>query len=897
MSLWDWLRGGRKEKPKTRAYQGAVFNRLNSDWLVSGASADSEILTALRPLRNRSRDLCRNNDYAKGAVRTIVNNVVGQGIKLQSQVRKQRGQAYDDRINELIEEAWLEWNDAYYCHTAGRLCFSDIERLVMRSLVESGEVLIRIVKKSFWGSPVPLALEIIEADQLCDDYSVGQGTVGKIRMGVEVDDWQRPLAYWLYPYHPGDYQFSQSYADSRLLRIPAEEILHLFLCDRPGQTRGIPWFHAALMRMRNMGGYEEAELIAARAQAAVMGFIQTSDGDTLSQGVEAGNRLYNLEPGAIEILAPGETFSGFAPTRPNQGFDPFVRMMLRGVAASLGLSYESLSRDYSNTSYSSARTSLIEERDNYRILQDWLIKNLHKRIYKIWLQTAVLSGRLALKNYDLNPAHYHREKFTARGWQWVDPQNEVAAHKEAIKAGFTSITQVIAQTGGDLEDILKERRRELDLAETLELGFDTTIAAGGEEEQPAEGEESAPIAEGLTPLRSYKRAIRAKQCKKGISCGNACIAKDRVCKQSLPPEQKENKKKLVKKLAKKPLVYKSTKKAGTITEIDPAEILVDPKRFQYKIIGEQTATGSVGSLAGVRKYDPNLAGILQVWQDPADGKTYVVNGHNRLDLAKKLGAEKVAVRYLDVASDKEARAVGAITNIAEGRGTALDAAKFFKDTGLTREDLNKKGIPMREAVAEDGIRLAQLEASLFRRVIDGEISLNQGAIIGGSGLDSPKQKALWELAEKEGKRRNVSDIFLKELADTVKSSEESISFETDLFGNYEIVGSTAIEKSHLQAQVKKRLAREKRLFGVVAKSKAATELQKAGNLINQTASKEISKEAATTLQIFDQLKNLSGPISKTLNDGADRILKGESAKKVEDEIFEEIKKLVIMEVK
>ena len=120
-----------------------------------------------------------------------------------------------------------------------------------------------------------------------------------------------------------------------------------------------------------------------------MGFIQTPDAELLSQGVENGNRLYNLEPGAIEVLAPGETFAGFAPTRPNQGFDPFVRMMLRGVAASLGLSYESLSRDYSNTSYSSARTSLIEERDNYRLLQGWLISNLHKKIFKIWLDSCV----------------------------------------------------------------------------------------------------------------------------------------------------------------------------------------------------------------------------------------------------------------------------------------------------------------------------------------------------------------------------------------------------------------------------------------------------------------------------------------------------------------------------
>jgi lambda family phage portal protein len=897
MGLFDWLK--REKKQEKRAYQGAAYSRLNNDWVTSGASADSEIITALKPLRNRSRDLVRNNDYAKNGLRTIVGNVVGQGIKLQSQIKKQRGQAYDDRLNALVEELWLEWCDAEYCHTAGKLNFPDLERLIMSSIIESGEVLIRIVRKSFGGSPVPVALEVIEADQLCDDWSVGQGPVGRIRMGVEVDEWQRPIAYWLYPNHPGDYQFSASYAGGQLMRLPANEILHLFVCDRPNQSRGVPWFHTALTRLKNLHGYEESELVAARAQAAVMGFIQTPDAELLSQGVENGNRLYNLEPGAIEVLAPGETFAGFAPTRPNQGFDPFVRMMLRGVAASLGLSYESLSRDYSNTSYSSARTSLIEERDNYRLLQGWLISNLHKKIFKIWLESAVYAGALPFPNYELNPKFYHRDKWTPRGWQWVDPQNEVAANKEAIKAGFTSISQVIAQTGGDLEDILKERQRELEMAKNLELAFDTTIPVGGmgEEEQPVEP------AEGLTPTRAL--VTRAKNCKAGISCGGSCISKNKTCKSDIPASAKPAKQKLAKAVGKsktstkKPKAAKPlevVKKAGTIAEIDPTTILVDPKRFQYKILGQHTQSGTVGSLSGVKRYDPNLAGILQVWEDPEDGNTYVVNGHNRLDLAKKLGAEKVAVRFLDVADDAEARAVGAITNIAEGRGDPLDAAKFFRDTGLTREDLNKRGIPMREAIAQDGLALSQLEDSLFRKTIDGDLTINQGTIIGGSGLSHTKQLALYELSEKESKKRHVSDAFLKELADTVASSDEAGSFETDLFGNISFNNGSAIEKANLQAQIKKRLAREKRLFGMVAKSKAATELQKAGNLINQQTSKEISKEAAATLQIFDQLKNLSGGINTALNEGADRILKGESAKKIEDELYDRIKKLVEVEV-
>lgn len=598
----NWLRnllGKKEKKASTRAYAGATHSRLTSDWIASSSSQDSELLTSLRPLRNRSRQLCRDNDYARGAVRTIVNNIVGKGMTLQAQVKRKRGDRLDENINSAIEDLWADWSSAKYCHTAGKLGFSDIERLVMRSIIESGEVLIRLVPRSFAGSPVPLALEVIEADQLVDEYTAGRGEYGLIRMGVEVDEWQRAIAYWLYPHHPGDYQFTSSSVGSRLLRVGASEILHLHLSDRPGQTRGVPWFHSALLRLRNVGGYEEAELVAARAQASVMGFIQSPEGELFGDSVDGSQRLTSLEPGAIEMLAPGETFAGFAPTRPNMGFDPFVRMMLRGVATGIGMSYEALSRDYSNTSYSSARTALLDERDNYRVVQDWLIKNFHLPIYLQWLDLAVLSGAIALPGYELNPRFYQKSRWVARGWQWVDPQNEVAAYKEAIKAGFTTTSQVVAQSGLDIEDVLKERRRELDLAEELDISFDTTLADAasapdGEQQQPqteepevkenftpvrtlkddlynawvkileekigqgdfqksqseedTETTEQYLIKEGFTPVRSQGDSaepsafqVRAKNCKKGISCGNTCIAATKTCKKTLSPPQAKKK--------------------------------------------------------------------------------------------------------------------------------------------------------------------------------------------------------------------------------------------------------------------------------------------------------------------------------------------------------------------
>lgn len=350
------------------------------------------------------------------------------------------------------------------------------------------------------------------------------------------------------------------------------------------------------------------------------------------------------------------------------------------------------------------------------------------------------------------------------------------------------------------------------------------------------------------------------------------------------------------KVAKPTNLKPSTPQPGSIAEVSPNDIEVDPKRFQYKIIGEHTKTGEVGSLSGVQRYDPNLSGMLQVWRDPADGKTYVVNGHNRLALAKRLGADKVAVRYLDVKDPKEARSVGAMTNIAEGRGTALDAAKFFKDSGITREQLEEKGIPMREKIATDGIALSKLEDSLFRKVIDGDIPTERGAIIGGSDLSSAKQRDLYELSEKQAKKgRKLTNDVLSELVDTVKGADQSSETQFDLFGASEVQQTNAIERASLQASLKKKLGRDKKLFGIVGKSKAAQDLARAGNIIDVESSSKISGEAAATLNIFDKLKNTRGGVSDAVNEAATRIKNGENKKTVESELYDRIKQAIKQE--
>jgi lambda family phage portal protein len=278
-------------------------------------------------------------------------------------------------------------------------------------------------------------------------------------------------------------------ASNEYQRVPADEIIHIGLFDRPGQTRCVPWFHAAMVKLRHMGGYEEAEIVAARASAAVMGFVTSPEVDMPGEDTDEaddvvdGERVMDMSPGLIKQLAPGEEFTGFSPTRPNPALDPFMRYMLRSVAAGIGLSYESLSRDYSQSNYSSSRLALLDDRDHWRILQQWLIETLHQEVFEAWLDMAVLSGELVLPAYESAVEIYQNPRWQPRGWDWVDPAKEVAAAKASIRAGFQTVGDVIAAKGGDVADTFRTRRRELDLAAEHGLVLDTDPAQVNEKGQ------------------------------------------------------------------------------------------------------------------------------------------------------------------------------------------------------------------------------------------------------------------------------------------------------------------------------------------------------------------------------------------------------------------------------
>lgn len=464
-----------------RMYAGAKMDRFTSDWAATGTSADAEIISSLSLLRARSRQLVRDNPHAKRAVGIIQNNVVGQGVGFQARVATPGGNLIA-RINDDIEEQWSIWCERKTLHTAGLLDMPALLRMAMAQLVEAGEVLLRKIPENFGGGAIPFALEMLEADRLVDQWQVARAPNGNtIRMGVEVDQWGRPAAYWLWPNHPGDYQYHRQFVASAFLRVPAEEVIHLYLIDRWPQTRGVPWFHAVLRRLRDMGGYSEAEIIAARASANIVGFITTQDASAPGEDTNADDnqRIVDTSPGQFQTLLPGESFVGFNPSRPNASLEPFMRYMLREMASGVGVSYESLSRDYSQSNYSSSRLALLDDRDLWRVLQGWLISTCLVEIYRPWLTAAVMAGKVSIPDfYRRQERHERAALFRPRGWAWIDPTKEVEAYRKAVRAGFMTVSDVIALTGGgqDIEDVCRGRRRELDLMAELDLRFDTDPA-------------------------------------------------------------------------------------------------------------------------------------------------------------------------------------------------------------------------------------------------------------------------------------------------------------------------------------------------------------------------------------------------------------------------------------
>lgn len=437
------------------------------DWALQPLSADAAMQGRIATLRDRSRDLERNNEWVRGYLRTLENNVIGQGgITLQMRVKDLNGKM-DEVANDKIETAWWNFRRVGNFTIDGRLSGIEAEKLIVRTIARDGAILIRKIVTANG-----LKLQILESDLLDTDYNVSLSNGGSVRFGVEMDANRKPVAYHLLGSHPGDAGF-QARATNRI-RIPASEIIHLFIADRPDQTTGAPWLVASMQPLKMLAGYAEAELVAARTGAAKMGFFtkETPDGWT-GEIDEDGNLPMDAKPGTIEELPIGVDFKPWANDHPNSGYGDFVKSQLRGVATSLGISYNTLSSDLEGVNYSSIRAGLLEEREVWKSIQRFIIEHFEEPLFTDWLTVELLQGRLGLPYEKL--WKFDVPEFQGRRWAWVDPKKDQEANILAIRSGQTSLRKVVAESGGDIYDVLNSIKADNELAASLGVNLPELI--------------------------------------------------------------------------------------------------------------------------------------------------------------------------------------------------------------------------------------------------------------------------------------------------------------------------------------------------------------------------------------------------------------------------------------
>ena len=482
MAIWDNLFKQRKKQRKIRQYAAAATKNIFSDWTSQSIAADSAIRFNLRKIRDRCREQARNNDYVKRYLQLLETNVVGQnGIRMQSKARNDDNNL-DFLGNAQIERAWRKWGKMGNCTVDGRMSFLDAQKLFINTLARDGEVLVR---HHISRNPLdPYKIEFLDADYLDEEENKIMNNGDEVIMGVKVDKYRKPKSYFLFKEHPHNTLLGKS--DRRHQEIKASELIHAYVSDRPQQTRGVPFLTTALTRLKMLDGYEEAELVAARVAASKMGFFTSPAGDSYTgeDTEDDYTPIMNAEAGTFEQLPDGMSFQTFDPQHPTSGFETFHKGVLRGIASGLGVSYVSLANNLEGVNYSSIRQGTLEERDHYRMLQNFMIDHFIRPVFEKWL----LMTMSYQNNFPIPDSRFDKFAenaiFVPRSWGWIDPVKEVRANVEGLQAGVITMQDIQSNYRRDVEELFEQHQREDGLAENY--GVKTAYQPFGANKAPVE---------------------------------------------------------------------------------------------------------------------------------------------------------------------------------------------------------------------------------------------------------------------------------------------------------------------------------------------------------------------------------------------------------------------------
>jgi lambda family phage portal protein len=441
---------------------------------------NSDIYAGAHNIRSRAQHLSRNNPWVASGVNAFVGSAVGCGVEPTPRTE-------DAALRRLIASRWAEWVDE--ADLSGQLDFAGILAGVARGCIESGESFVRLITTDEGLKLQPLAPSMCPLD-LHQNLERG-----RVRAGIEFDRLGRKTAIHVYANEPGDPLEALNLTP---IRVPVDDVCHVFEQLTPGQIRGLSRLAPVLLRALDLDGYEDATLLRAKIANMMTGFISETDGGITDDVV---NNELSFEPGALVNLPPGATIDFSNPPDPAATYPDFVRFHLRAIASGLGVTYEQISSDFSSTNYSSARAALIEHRRKIEQFQYLTLVPLFlNKTWKRWVAVETLMGNLPADAAGVG-ADWLMPRF-----QSADEKATVESEKLEIELGLKSRAQAVAERGWRVEDldasIAADRQREA----ALGLTFGEQPAAA----QPTQPEAAKPADQPVDVNRAVAEALQIR---------------------------------------------------------------------------------------------------------------------------------------------------------------------------------------------------------------------------------------------------------------------------------------------------------------------------------------------------------------------------------------------------
>lgn len=462
IGYFDPVRGARRMQARSAMAVAGAYTSTNPSsqtrtFRPAARSAAADLLSDLPSLRGQSRELARNNPIAVGALNTNCHRIVGTGLALSAQPNAAILGWSDEELKAWKKKTQAEfslWSDSKDCDITGHQDFYELQDLVLRGTLESGDTITMLPDADVATrmQPYRLRVQVLEADRVGNPQ--GQMDSDECAGGVKLDPKTgRAAAYHVYRRHPGAgytkggaARYEGDWVEP-IGRTGRRRLLHHFRRLRPEQPRGVPYLAPVINSIKQLGRYSEAEITAAIVSSYFTVFVTTEEGnsqpiwdgtgqapaDLGSQGGGSSNEV-SMDVGAIVDLAPKEKVEFANPSRPNTGYEPFISAVIREIGVALSLPYELLIKSF-NASYSASKAALLDAWMYFRTCRTWLARSFCQPVYETWLAEAVAIGRISAPGFFTDPLL--RWAYTRAAWNGdsqgsINPKDEVAAYRSAI---------------------------------------------------------------------------------------------------------------------------------------------------------------------------------------------------------------------------------------------------------------------------------------------------------------------------------------------------------------------------------------------------------------------------------------------------------------------------------